>query len=42
MAGMNGKLIKALIVMALQLIAVFAENAFSKPPENEREETPDD
>ena len=39
---MNGKLIKALIVMALQLLAVFADNAFSNPPEKEREETPDD
>jgi hypothetical protein len=39
MAGMNGKLIKALIVMGLQLLAVFAENAFSKPPNEEEEGT---
>lgn len=39
---MSGQFIKAIIIMGLQLLATFAEIAFSKPPEKERKETPND
>jgi len=38
---MNREFIKALIVMGLQLLTVFAEEAFKKSPEKEKEECND-